>query len=68
MIETAARTTPAPRGQRAVVKRYGADCAKRFVGALGIELPTEMANRFERHLRSKTRAGRLILALEAEQQ
>jgi hypothetical protein len=64
MIEKAANRTPAPRGR--VVKRYGADCEKRFVRELGLDLPTEMANKFERHLRSKTKAGRLLLALETQ--
>jgi hypothetical protein len=51
-------------------KRYWpSDCKKRDVQIPkggSIEMPTELADRFERHLRSKTPAGRLILALEAQ--
>ena len=67
MIEYAAnRGTTQPR-RAAVVRRFPNNCEKRFVKALGTEMPTELANKFERHLRTKTKAGRLILALETQE-
>lgn len=66
MIETAVRRTQAPRGRR-VVARYSADCETRLVKDLGLDMPTELANKFERHLKTKTRAGRLLLALETQE-
>ena len=60
-------------GRRGVVtmRRWPSDCKKRDVQIPGraesLSMPTELADKFERHLRSKTPAGRLILALEAEQ-
>lgn len=63
MIERATnRGTP----RRRLVRKFPSNCETRFVPALGLDVPTELANRFERHLKTKTRAGRLLLALETQ--
>jgi hypothetical protein len=68
MIERATGRAPASRGRRGVVtRRFGANCETKFVEALGLDLPAELANKFERHLRTKTKAGRLLLALETQE-
>jgi hypothetical protein len=56
-------------GRGVTIRTYSSECEHRDVQLPkggSISMPTELADKFERHLRSKTKAGRLILALEAQ--
>jgi hypothetical protein len=64
MVEKAENRGPA-RGQRAVVKRHGVHCETRYVKELGLDLPTEMAAKFERHLKTQNPSGTLGSGLGA---
>lgn len=55
-----------PSKRRVAVRRWPSNCETRLVRALGFELPTELAAKFERHLASKTPEGRKTLTWEAE--
>jgi hypothetical protein len=37
------------------------------VSVLGMDMPAEIAHKLLRHLQSKTKAGRLLMALEAQE-
>ena len=52
---------------RRTVRKFSSKCEVRFVKELSVDLPTELAQKFERHLRTKTKAGRLLLALETQE-
>jgi hypothetical protein len=65
MIERAVgRAQQSPR--RDAETRWPGDVEHRRVESLGVEMPVDLAAKFERHLMSKTTAGRRTLTAEAE--
>jgi hypothetical protein len=54
------------RAQRRDAETRPSNIEYRRVESLGVEMPTEMAAKFERHLMSKTASGRRTLTLQAE--
>jgi hypothetical protein len=66
MIERATNRGISRRRRVGVTRRYPSNCETRFVKEVGLDMPTELANRFERHVRSRTKQGRLLVALELQ--